>query len=409
MIYLIDAICGSGKSTYIIKKMRDNPDKKWLYITPFLDEVYTRLPNQAPELNFFTPNIKEGGTKLESIKKLIEEGRNIASTHALFKIFDKDVVDLILEKGYVLVIDESVEAISEYRGENIVEGLKPSDIHALLEGGFVIPNPEKRDRLDWNDDRYPEHDGRYQCVKKMCDNQMLYLFNKRFLICEYPPELLANIEYCFVLTYMFKACSMRYWMDINNIQYKYVGLKGIGLRAEEDVLKDIRSNLEIISNRKLDKLQRLQRMTAFSKRWMTNIEPPRLDEYRAIIRSNVVKHKVNSSNIFWTTYKEHRTRLEGQGYTNCFLSLNLRSTNNYKDKDFCVYAANLHDNLTGLNYIKSLGVEITQEEKDIFCLSNLIQFMFRGSIRDGKPMKILILSKRVRMLLEQWLNSKEEV
>jgi hypothetical protein len=42
-------------------------------------------------------------------------------------------------------------------------------------------------------------------------------------------------------------------------------------------------------------------------------------------------------------------------------------------------------------------------DSDMFALSEMIQFIWRGAIRQGKPMKVLILSERMRNLLIKWL------
>lgn len=400
MIYVLDALCGAGKSTAMLESIRKNLDKKWLYITPFLSEIEERLPVSIPEANFKTPN-KEKGSKLADVKELLKRGENIASTHALFKMLDKDAVDMILSSEYSIVVDEAVDAISEYR-----EGLNKADIHALLTGDFIHIDEEQRNRITWNEEKYPEHDGKYSEVRKVCQNSMLYVYNDTFLMCEYPPELLSKVRYCYVLTYMFKASSMRYWMDINNIEYKEIPHEVAGLRPEKEIKEDIRNNLEIISNRSLDKLQKAQKSTAFSKRWFSNAKPDTFKAYKAVMRSCMVANKVNGSDIFWTTYNDSKVNLIATGYNYNHLPLNIKATNDFKDRSFCVYAANMYPNVTDGNYIGSLGVEVSEEDADMFTKSNLIQFMFRGTIRQGKPMKILILSKRVRKLLEDWLEEE---
>lgn len=402
MIFVLDALCGAGKSSAMLVAIKHNLDKRWLYITPFLSEVEERVPDAVPEANFRIPS-RDKGSKLEDIKELIKKGENIASTHALFKMLDKQAVDMLLDKGYRIVIDEAVDAISEFR-----EGLNKADIHALLAGDFVKVDKEDRNRILWNEEKYPNHDGKYATVRNVCQNSMLYVYNDTFLMCEYPPNLLNRVGECYVLTYMFGASTMRYWMDINGIEYQVVPHDGVGLRPEKEIKDVIRANLEIVSNRTLDRLQKAQKATAFSKRWFINAKTDTFKSYRAVMRSCMVANKVNGSDIFWTTYKEGKNRLMATGFNYNHLPLNIRATNDHKDKSFCVYAANMFPNVIDGSYIGSLGVEVTEEDMNLFTLSNLIQFMFRGTIRQGKPMKILVLSKRVRQLLEAWLSSDTE-
>ena len=39
MITIVDSICGSGKTSWAIQEMNKNLNQKYVYITPYLDEV----------------------------------------------------------------------------------------------------------------------------------------------------------------------------------------------------------------------------------------------------------------------------------------------------------------------------------------------------------------------------------
>ena len=80
MNLIIDSIMGSGKTTWAISHMNRNPRRKFIFVTPFLTED-ARIKNGCPSLNFVEPD----GTfsKLSDIRKLIAEGKNVATTHAL--------------------------------------------------------------------------------------------------------------------------------------------------------------------------------------------------------------------------------------------------------------------------------------------------------------------------------------
>ena len=41
-VTVVDSICGSGKTSWAINYMNDNTDKKFIYITPYLDEIQDR-------------------------------------------------------------------------------------------------------------------------------------------------------------------------------------------------------------------------------------------------------------------------------------------------------------------------------------------------------------------------------
>jgi hypothetical protein len=56
--------------------------------------------------------------------------------------------------------------------------------------------------------------------------------------------------------------------------------------------------------------------------------------------------------------------------------------------------------VTVKSYLNSYGYDVDEEA---FALNQSIQWLFRGCIRDGKPMKVTFLSKRMKELFLEWL------
>lgn len=405
MIKVIDAICGSGKSTAMFNMMRENPDKRYMYITPFLSEINERVPAELPELEFKTPHNKGSG-KLGDLGYLVSEGYNIAATHKLYSMFTPEIVDKIVEMQYCLIIDESIDCVGLLPDE-----FKPSDTQALLEGDFVIVDESNRGRLLWNESKYPEHDGRYAIIRNLCNLEMLYCYNDYFLMWELSPKILRGLDDLYVLTYLFEGSDMRCWLDINNIPYQYVDHKSIGLKDEAVIKANIKKNLTVLTNKNLEATRQQDNTLSYS--WFEKANAQSISKYKAMLRSCVVQEKAKLGEVFWTTFKSQAGKLAGDGYRKglktkdkdaknvAFLPCNIRATNKYRDYWLCMYAMNRYKNPIEVNYMKLNGAEPNQ---DVYALSELIQFLFRGCIRKGEPMKVLILSKRMRKLLEDWLN-----
>ena len=131
-VVVIDSMMGTGKTSYAIQLMQEAPsNQKFIYVTPFLDEVQ-RIKSEVTNRDFKEPNIKHGrGTKLESLKKLIANGNDIATTHALFAMVDDELMQLLEWENHTLIIDEEMEVIS------ILSTLKKDDIPVLLDSGLV--------------------------------------------------------------------------------------------------------------------------------------------------------------------------------------------------------------------------------------------------------------------------------
>lgn len=403
MIKVIDNMCGSGKSTKIFQIMQEefnkDPEVRWLYITPFLTEIEDRVPATLPQMKFKSPENKGNG-KLSNLKDLVLKGCNIASTHVLFGMLTPDVVDLLISMKYRLVIDEAINCVGLLGHE-----LRPSDTKALLTSGMVMVDSANRGRLIWNEEVYPDHDGKYAVIRSMCHMGTLYCYADTFLMFEYPPKLLCGLDHVWVLTYLFNGSDMRCWLDLNNIPYTIMNNQELGLRSEADIKEQVRQNLTIITNRSLTGCR--QRDTTLSKSWYQNANSDDIKKYKAMLRSCVVTNKAKAGNVFWTVYKDFKGVMSGAGYTKgisedmpAFLPMNTRSTNNYKEYELCMYAVNLFKNPVEVNYLISNGISV---DEDTFALSEMIQFVWRGAIREGKPMKVLVLSTRMRNLLIKWL------
>ena len=402
LIKVIDAMCGSGKSTAIFKLMNsrfiEDLSSKYIYVTPFLSEIDTRIPEELPLLDFKTP-INVGNGKLESLKSLVKNGSNIATTHVLFSMLDVEVVDMIVDAGYILVIDEALNCIRQE------SDLTKRDIEALLKSGMVNVDYGKRGKMCWNESFYPEHDGKYKDVRNMCHLGVAYTFKDRFLMFEIPPKLLQDLPEVYVLTYLFAGSDMRCWLEMNNIEYSYMDNFELGLVPESELKAIVRDNLTILEPRSLKSDN--QRNGTLSKTWFDKASKEPIKKYKNMLRSVVSHLKIKVGEVFWTTFKSHQTKLQGNSYTKgisddmpAFLPLNTRATNDYRDYRLCMYACNVFKSPVLVDYITSHGVNVNE---DIYSLGEMIQFIWRGRIRQNQPMDVLILSHRMRNLLKEWL------
>src|SRR4051812_20390117 len=121
MITIIDSIMGSGKTTFMIDFINKTHQQavgrsfidpsceapRFLYVAPLLSEV-DRINEKCPDLNFRDPQPIEG-RKFYGLASLIDEGANICTTHALFKLMNRSVYEKLKQQNYILVIDEALE------------------------------------------------------------------------------------------------------------------------------------------------------------------------------------------------------------------------------------------------------------------------------------------------------------
>ena len=141
-INVLDAICGKGKTEAMINYI-NNTNKKILYITPFLSEV-ERIKLSCPDKKFKSPERR--GSKMYDIKRLLQKGENIVSTHALFKMFDEETIDITMLNDYTLIMDEVAEVVE-------VVGISKYDLDTLLEKYVEI---EDNGMIRWISTDYEE-------------------------------------------------------------------------------------------------------------------------------------------------------------------------------------------------------------------------------------------------------------
>ncbi len=415
-VMVIDSVMGSGKTTKMLEFMKENADKKFLYISPFKVEVgdgntgvkgriQEVLPDMFPSSSM-PKNIGSG--KLESLHKLLSAGVNIATTHSMFCRFTEETVDLILGGNYVIIVDEAVDCVS------VKDNLTDKEIKALVDSKWITVDPNTL-LVTWNEEALPEFDGRYKDVRELANTGGLRLFEGTTLIVEYRPKLLQECKECYVMTYNFEGSLMRCWMEANGISFEYADLETFGIADPAEIKANIRTQLEVLSSRKIDnKYTKEQHFTyRYSSNWYKerSTVAERLEVKKAL-ESCVSNHKSPEGLVFWTAFKDSRDRLEGKGYKkgwidpvsgvelDSFLPYNTKAINDYRNHDLVMYTVNLFRSPSEVRYFTWRGVKFNEE---LWACSELLQFIWRSRIRQGQPTKVLVISKRMRKLLTDWL------
>ena len=118
---------------------------------------------------------------------------------------------------------------------------------------------------------------------------------------------------------------------------------------------------------------------------------------------NIRENKAEDN--IWTTFKEYKEILKGKGYTKGFLSCNARATNEYRNRTSVAYTINRYLNPFIKSFFKVNNISV---DENGYALSEMLQFIWRSAIRDGKEIWVYIPSIRMRELLKQWIkdNSK---
>jgi hypothetical protein len=113
---------------------------------------------------------------------------------------------------------------------------------------------------------------------------------------------------------------------------------------------------------------------------------------------NICKSKSNEN--AWTCFKTYKSKCQGKGYAKGFISCNARATNEFRHKKNLAYCVNIFNNPKLIEFFTQKGVEV---DEDTYALSELVQWIFRSCLRDGKEINLYIPSERMRQLLKKWL------
>lgn len=398
-IKIIDSIMGSGKTSWAIQEMNKNNDKSYIYITPFLSEV-ERIRKTVANKTFYEPkNIGSG--KLDSLHNLILDGKNIASTHALFKMATEETIELLRANDYVLILDEVMDVVEPIN-------LKRNDLDMLFGNDVIRVDKDNNNMVIWNEDKL-DWETQYDTLRRQCICKNVFMVNNTLLMWTFPINVFNTFNEVYVLTYLFNGQIQKYYYDIYGIDYEYYSVYNkddeyyLGDYIKEYNMEKIKSKINIIDD-KINLIGRTQ--YSLSKNWFRESKNKLLIEQLKKNLLNYFQKKVNgkSKDNMWATYKDFKGKLIGKGYTKGFVSLGCRATNDYCDKSNLAYCANIFVHPIIYDFFKGRGITINQ---DIYALSELIQWIWRSRIRKGEEINLYIPSSRMRRLLKDWLEGKD--
>lgn len=408
-ITIIDSKPGKGKTSYAIQMMCDEYNKKFIYITPFLDEC-ERIKESCDNRYFFEPNTKMGkGSKLRHFNELLKEGNNIASTHALFSNINQETVDALKKHKYTLILDETM---------NILEELKitKKDLNYLFQVNAIEFN-ETTKKLKWLDDEYDDL-GKFADIKNACKFGDVYLIDNKLCYWLFPVEIFDLFEEVYIMTYMHKGQIMTYYLDLYNVKYDIKSVEFLYTfdlgRGDEDIYKlvdyvkednSIYRDLINIYEGSLNKIE--NKKTDFSKTYYINDKKNNKEKITRL-KKNLVNYfrkivKGKSEENAWTVFKDFKKLCSGNSYTKGFIEFNVRATNKYRHKKNLAYCCNVYLNPEHKKLFRANNIEI---DENYYALDKLIQWIFRSQLRDGLPINIYIPSSRMRELLNKWIDNK---
>lgn len=404
-VKVADCIMGSGKSSSAINYMNEHADEKFIYITPYLEEA-ARIKEGCMRLRFVEPSNKIKQYKFKKrlhTAALIKEGRNITTTHQAFRGYTREMLDDIKARGYTLFIDENCEVLEKY------DVGTQDDIQAVIDAGYLKCENGVYTVTD------KEYNGVFfrEFLQKTKDRELVGLWDDKKCVAFYwvlPPELILSFKNVFVMTYLFETQSLHHMFEIYGIPYNYIGIHrdesngyhfGPAPGYTPEYVKELKQKIHILDNEKMNSVG--DDHFAMSKGWFQ-----KNSDGVSTLKRNVSNYYLNlfrgvpADKRLWGAYKDAFQIMKGKGYTKNFLAFNTKATNDYKSCNTLVYISNIFMNVTEAGFYKMNGIEVDQ---DRYALSIMVQWIWRSAIRDGEEIQIYIPSKRMRTILQNWINS----
>ncbi|USK75739.1 hypothetical protein [Peribacillus frigoritolerans] len=164
---------------------------------------------QEPEV-CIADHAMEGGRKLTSLKRQIENGDNIAATHSLFEMADDELIELLEVSKYSLILDKVMSPVSR-------ASVSPSEMRILLEKNFICI---EENRVEWVASELEYEYGKFDDIRLLAKAGTLFYHRDKFLIWAFPSGVFRAFSQVYVMTYLFEAQNQSYYFKLYDIPYE---------------------------------------------------------------------------------------------------------------------------------------------------------------------------------------------
>ncbi len=396
-IHVIDEVMGSFKTTAIIDTINKNTKKKYIVVTPYLSEC-ERIAEVCPKLHFKQPSNETFGSKTESLKDWLEKKKNIVMTHALF--LDQKASIAELYKGYTLICDESLDGVIKD-----LDDIHQIDINHLFYDCIEL---DENHTAHWIAD--PKYSGRLKDVKQLCDEGCVKGYQNesgcQYIFKVFPSEIFRAFDEVFITTYIFKGSVFSCYLRSEGIYFDRWYISEI---KEKHLFTSIPRPRTDIDYRPLIHLVhgcngRFELPGAdyysLSKSWYEKEENDK-NQIAKILHSFFFDRMKNvPGKRMWTTFKDFEKELAKGEIASSFVECSAKASNEYRECTKLAYTINRFIAPPIKIYFSQYGIEF---DENLWALSQLIQWVWRSAIRDGKEIHLLIINSRMRNLFIDYL------
>jgi len=326
----------------------------------------------------------------------------------------------IKRHNYILIIDEEIGVISDYHR------FSEPDIDSLMTLN-CIDRQESDGMLLWisTDSSFDKPNHKYYNLKRNIDSGVVYTAKRsnKMVVTQLPVKLFTVAKRTIIITYMFEGNILSCFLKLKGVHYKpFTEITPIEVNKSNIkkliTMYDIKGKWRVLDSFKL------------SNTWYTaktsykNSTTKDIKMIENFISSFARNTGCDFFDLMYTFPKDKRfdngnkKRISPKSLIDrdvinditgevelekVWIATQTRATNDYAHKTHLVHAFNRYPNTSIQSYLQDYGQGV---DADVFAVSELVQWVWRSAIRNGEPITLCIVSKRMRKLFDLWLNEE---
>ena len=421
-VEILDSIMGSNKTNRVLDWIDSNPNERYLYISPLLSEVdnTSRLATNLKHVSFEFPTTDDSDTKSDDLLAKLEIGANISCTHSLYLGMSEKHLDLIEKYGYIVIIDEEVGVIDAFKKYS-------TDDLAYLSANGDIEISEEDGMISWVGAELGKK-AKYKQFYNLCKAKAVYATRRSdtMLVTQMPVELFTRAKRVIIMTYMFKGNVLDNFLKLKKVEvipFTDVSPTIIDKQSIRDLIdlkpldrKLLKLGMSVYAYGKMDKkgfdlISNYIRSTGLSvgakaKDTMytcpKDISPVEMKSGKRVAPRGFLTYKTDMVDEYGNILLDTKGKPKTEDNF-CWLHSGCRATNKYSYKWYLAHCYDRHPNLSVETYLYEYGSPI---DKNVFALSEMLQWIWRSRIRNGEPIVLAIPNMRMHNLFLDWLNEE---
>ena len=421
-VEILDSIMGSNKTNRVLDWIDSNPNERYLYISPLLSEVdnTSRLATNLKHVSFEFPSTDEYDTKTDDLLSKLEVGANISCTHSLYLSMTEKHLDLIEKFEYIVIIDEEVGVIDAFKKYS-------TDDLAYLNSNGDIEISDEDGMISWVGAELGKK-AKYKQFYNLCKAKAVYATKRSdtMLVTQMPVELFTRAKRVIIMTYMFNGNVLDNFLKLKKVEvvpFTEVQPTQIDKQEIRELIdlkpldrKLLKLSMSVYGYDKMDK-KGFDLISNYIRSTGLSVGAKAIDTMYTLPKSVSPVEVKSGKRVAPRGYLTYKTEvldedgvvvLDGKGKPKtednyCWLHSGCRATNKYAYKWYLVHCYDRHPNLSVETYLKEYGCPV---DKNVFALSEMLQWIWRSRIRKGECIVLAIPNTRMHNLFLDWLNEE---